>query len=161
MKHDAITNIVIAGLGGEGVLRASDILAAVAFDAGLDVKKAEVHGMSQRGGSVTSDVRYGPAVLSPMVPPGGADFLVVLEETQLEPARHFLAPGGVLLSCTQLADVKLPNLRCINVAMLGLLSPALPFPRAAWLTAIRNAFPPKLQDMNIAAFDLGRAAAAG
>ncbi len=83
MKHDAITNIVIAGLGGQGVLRASDILAAVAFDAGLDVKKAEVHGMSQRGGSVTSDVRYGPAVLSPMVPPGGADFLVVLEETQL------------------------------------------------------------------------------
>ncbi len=67
----------------------------------------------------------------------------------------------MLLSCTQLADVKLPNLRCINVAMLGLLSPALPFPRAAWLTAIRNAFPPKLQDMNIAAFDLGRAAAAG
>ena len=54
-----VTNIVIAGLGGQGVLKASDIVADVAFRAGLDVKKSEIHGMSQRGGSVTSDVRFG------------------------------------------------------------------------------------------------------
>ena len=53
------TNVVIAGLGGQGVLKASDILADVAFSAGLDVKKSELHGMSQRGGSVSSDVRFG------------------------------------------------------------------------------------------------------
>jgi len=71
MKPD-VTNVVIAGLGGQGVLKASDILADAAFLAGLDVKKSEIHGMSQRGGSVTSDVRFGRQVLSPMVPAGEA-----------------------------------------------------------------------------------------
>ena len=68
-----VTNVVIAGLGGQGVVKASDILADAAFRAGLDVKKAEVHGMSQRGGSVASDVRFGARVLSPMVPAGAAE----------------------------------------------------------------------------------------
>ena len=72
------TNVVIAGLGGQGVIKASDILADVAFSAGLDVKKSEMHGMSQRGGSVSSDVRFGERVFSPMVPEGEADFLVVI-----------------------------------------------------------------------------------
>ena len=72
-----ITNVVFAGLGGQGVLKASDILAEAAFEAGLAVKKSELHGMSQRGGSVKSDVRFGQEVLSPMVPPGEADYLVV------------------------------------------------------------------------------------
>jgi indolepyruvate ferredoxin oxidoreductase beta subunit len=77
------TNVVIAGLGGQGVLKASDILADVAFSAGLDVKKSELHGMSQRGGSVSSDVRFGERVFSPMVPEGEADFLLVLRRTRL------------------------------------------------------------------------------
>jgi hypothetical protein len=84
-----LTNVVVAGLGGQGVLKASDILADVAVRAGFDVKKSEIKGMSQRGGSVSSDVRFGDAVLSPMVPPGEADFLLVLEPTQVEPNRHF------------------------------------------------------------------------
>ncbi len=75
----AVTNVILAGLGGQGVIKASDILADAAFRAGLDVKKAEIHGMSQRGGSVTSDVRFGERVRSPMVPRGEADFLVVLD----------------------------------------------------------------------------------
>src|ERR1017187_7912978 len=57
-----VINIVVAGLGGQGVLKASDIIAGAAFLAGLDVKKSEVHGMSQRGGSVASDVRFGARV---------------------------------------------------------------------------------------------------
>ena len=77
------TNVVIAGLGGQGVLKASDILADVAFSAGLDVKKSELHGMSQRGGSVSSDVRFGERVFSPMVPEGEADFLVVIAADQV------------------------------------------------------------------------------
>ena len=74
-----VTNVVVAGLGGQGVLTASDILAEAAFAAGYDVKKSELHGMSQRGGSVTSDVRFGEAVLSPMVSAGEADFLLHLQ----------------------------------------------------------------------------------
>ena len=58
----SITNIIAAGLGGQGVLKVTDILADVIFCAGLDVKKSEVHGMSQRGGSVSSEVRFGDKV---------------------------------------------------------------------------------------------------
>ena len=58
-EASSVTNVVLAGLGGQGVIKASDILADAALRSGLDVKKAEVHGMSQRGGSVTSDVRFG------------------------------------------------------------------------------------------------------
>ena len=85
---ERVTNIVIAGLGAQGVLKSSDMLAYAAFLSGRDVKKAEVHGMSQRGGSVTSDIRFGTRVLSPMVPEGRADYLVVLEDTQIEPSRR-------------------------------------------------------------------------
>ena len=69
-----VTNVVVAGLGGQGVLKASDIVADAAFRAGLDVKKSELHGMSQRGGSVSSDVRFGGEVLQPHGPFGGGGF---------------------------------------------------------------------------------------
>ena len=91
------TNVIIAGLGGQGVLKASDILADVAFHAGLDVKKSEVHGMSQRGGSVASDVRFGERVFSPMVPEGEGDFLVVIAPDQVDVNRAALAHGGILI----------------------------------------------------------------
>src|SRR5271157_2985642 len=91
------TNVVIAGLGGQGVIKASDILADVAFSAGLDVKKSELHGMSQRGGSVSSDVRFGERVFSPMVPEGKADFLLVLAADQVVVNAAALRPGGVLI----------------------------------------------------------------
>ena len=71
-------NIKIAGLGGMGVLSASHVLAETLFLAGYDVKKAEVHGMSQRGGSVASDIRFGTRILSPMIPVGEVDFLLAL-----------------------------------------------------------------------------------
>src|SRR5512136_3447208 len=93
-----VTNITVAGLGGQGVLRATDILAEVALRAGYDVKKSEIKGMSQRGGSVTGDVRFGDRVFSPMVPTGQADFLLVLEPTQVEPNRQVLRPTGVLIT---------------------------------------------------------------
>ena len=89
-----VTNVVVAGLGGQGVLQGTDILADVALRAGYDVKKSEIKGMSQRGGSVTGDVRFGERVFSPMVPAGEADYLLVLEPTQVEPNRHLLRPGG-------------------------------------------------------------------
>ena len=95
-----VTNVVIAGLGGQGVLKASDILADAVFRCGYDVKKSEIHGMSQRGGSVSSDVRFGRRVDSPMVPPGMADYLVVLSEDQAEPNRHMVRPAACSSSRT-------------------------------------------------------------
>jgi indolepyruvate ferredoxin oxidoreductase, beta subunit len=151
-----VTSIVIAGLGGQGVLKASDIVAEAAFHAGFDVKKAEVHGMSQRGGSVTSDVRFGRQVLSPMAPAGEADFLVVLAGDQVEPNRNRLRPGGGLIEPGAVPENSLRNKRSLNVALLGVLSRKLEIPESAWTEAIRANLPPKLHELNLEAFRLGR-----
>jgi len=90
-------DFILAGVGGQGTILASDILTEVGFRSGYDVKKSEVHGMSQRGGSVESQVRWGREVFSPLVEKGHADFVVGFE--MLEAARwpSYLAPGGVAL----------------------------------------------------------------
>ena len=157
MPRGEVTNVVVAGLGGQGVLKASDILAAAAFGAGLDVKKSEIHGMSQRGGSVTSDVRFGQAVLSPMVSAGEADYLLVLEPTQVEPHRHYLRPDGTLITPAAVDVAKLPNKRSLNVALLGALSAHLPLAENQWLDALRVAFPAEFFEANRQAFFIGRA----
>jgi indolepyruvate ferredoxin oxidoreductase beta subunit len=154
-----VTNIVIAGLGGQGVLKASDIVAEVAFRAGLDVKKSEIHGMSQRGGSVTSDVRFGERVYSPMVPSGEADYLVVLSPDQVEPNGWQLRVGGTLITPGLIPDGALRDKRSLNVALLGWLSGSLPFPESAWQEAIRQNLAPKLHAANLQALAIGREAA--
>ncbi len=154
-----VINVVFAGLGGQGVIKASDILADAVFRAGFDVKKSELHGMSQRGGSVTSDVRYGRQVHSPMVPPGEADYLVVIAPDQVEVNRWQLGPGGVLITPAMVDERSLPNKKALNVALLGLLSTFLDVPEESWIEAIRANLPEHLHDANMAAFSLGRHAA--
>ncbi len=154
-----VTNIVIAGIGGQGVLKASDILADAAFSTGLEVKKSEIHGMSQRGGSVTSDVRFGAEVFSPMVPPGEADYLLVLSEDQIDNNRAALRAGGALLGPDTVDAASLPNRRSLNVALLGALSVDLDIDDAIWREVLGRNFPAKLHDANAKAFDLGRQAA--
>lgn len=156
--NDRVTNVVVAGLGGQGVLRASDILADAAFRSGYDVKKSEVHGMSQRGGSVDSGVRFGRKVLSPMVPAGEADYLVVLAADQTEVFRASLRERGVLITPDRIDEGKLPNRRSLNVALLGVLSRHLDIDEAVWHAAIRANFKESLHEANLQAFDLGRAA---
>jgi indolepyruvate ferredoxin oxidoreductase beta subunit len=154
-----VTNVVVAGLGGQGVIKASDILADVAFRAGLDVKKAEVHGMSQRGGSVSTDVRFGQQVLSPMVPAGEADFLVVLASDQVENNRWILRRGGVMVVPGNINEAELANRKSANVALLGVLSRHLPFAEALWHAALRANLPEPLHAANMQAFEVGRRAA--
>jgi indolepyruvate ferredoxin oxidoreductase beta subunit len=158
-SNDGVVNIVFAGLGGQGVLKASDIAADAAFRAGFDVKKSELHGMSQRGGSVTSDVRFGRQVLSPMVPPGEAGYLVVLEPGQVEGNRWQLRSGGVLITPAMVDASALSNKKALNVALLGLLSTLLDIPEQRWIEAIRAHLPEKLHPANLAAFATGREAA--
>src|SRR5512140_3002654 len=110
-----VTNVVVAGLGGQGVLKGTDILAQAALQAGHDVKKSEIKGMSQRGGSVTGDVRFGDAVFSPMVPVGEADYLLVLEPTQVEPNRYLLRQGGKIITPDAIDSATLPHKRTLNV----------------------------------------------
>jgi len=160
---EKVTNVVIAGLGGQGVLKASDILADAALAAGFDVKKSEIHGMSQRGGSVASDVRFAGelgAVLSPMVPAGEADFLLVLTADQVDVNRGAIAnnPSGVLIGPDAINESALANRRSLNVAMLGVLAAKLPFEESCWLGAIKANLPEKVHDVNVEAFRMGRAA---
>jgi indolepyruvate ferredoxin oxidoreductase beta subunit len=151
-----VTNVVFAGLGGQGVIKASDIFADVVFRAGHDVKKAEIHGMSQRGGSVSSDVRFGAEVLSPMVPRGEADFLVVLAPSEIEVSRSMLRPGGFLIAPDAVDEGKLANKRSLNVALLGVLAARLDLPEPHWIAAIHAALPERLREVNEKAFRLGR-----
>ena len=153
-----VTNIIIAGLGGQGVLKASDIVADAAFRLGLDVKKSEVHGMSQRGGSVQSDVRFGPKVESPMVPLGEGDFLVALAPEGLAASRPFLKPDGVLIGPDRIREDRLPNRRSLNLALLGVLGGYLEIPEEVWRAAIEAALPARVLEANLAAFALGRRA---
>jgi indolepyruvate ferredoxin oxidoreductase beta subunit len=153
-----VTNIVIAGLGGQGVLTCSDIVADVAFHAGLDVKKSELHGMSQRGGSVSSDVRLGPQVFSPMVPAGEADFLLAIAADQVPVNAAALRPGATVIDPSHLDESKLRNKKSLNVALLGLLSRHLEFSEEAWQDAIRRNLPETLHEANLQAFQVGRKA---
>lgn len=159
VKTDKVTNIVVAGIGGQGVITCSDILADAAFRSGYDVKKAEIHGMSQRGGSVSTDVRFGREVLSPTVPAGEADFLVVAEPTQVENNLPVLKPAGVLIRPEIIEESKLSSKRNLNVALLGVLSRYLPIEEKVWVEAIKANLAEKLHEGNLAAFQLGREAA--
>ena len=159
-RTEPVTNVIFAGLGGQGVLTASGVLARVAFDAGYDVKKSEVHGMAQRGGSVSSDVRFGAEVLSPMVPAGAADFVIVLAEEEVERARALVRPGGTFITLAAIDGRPLPSRKCLNVALLGVLSTYLDLSEEAWRAAVRASLPPKLHADNELAFAAGRAAGA-
>ncbi|MGE4528560.1 MAG: indolepyruvate oxidoreductase subunit beta [Rhodospirillaceae bacterium] len=93
----SITNILVAGTGGQGVMTAAEILALAALSHGFDVKKTEVAGMSQRGGVVTSHLRFGERVLSPVIPAGEADVLLAFEAAEALRCCHELRPSGVIL----------------------------------------------------------------
>ena len=190
---EQVFNVSLVGVGGQGILLTSDILALAAMHAGLDVKKSEIHGMSQRGGSVISQVRFGPRVFSPIVPDGASDILVSFERTEalryvhlarpgakilvndmeripvtvssgLQPPARDLAqrlaayPGLMLVDANPLA-IQAGNLRAANVVVMGALSKLVPFDEEHWQAAMRERIPANLLDVNLRAFDLGRAAA--
>lgn len=94
-------NVVIVGVGGQGSLLASRVLGHIAIGAGLDVKVSEVHGMSQRGGSVITYVRMAPKVYAPLIEQKGADYVLALEEMEALRALPYLKPGGTMIVNTQ------------------------------------------------------------
>lgn len=94
-------NIMIVGVGGQGTLLASRILGSVAIKQGHDVKVSEVHGMSQRGGSVVTYVKYGEKVYSPIIGRGEADIILAFEMLEAMRALPYLKKGGQMLANTQ------------------------------------------------------------
>ena len=97
MTDHHVQSILFAGVGGQGILRASDIMSEVMMEAGLDVKKSEVHGMAQRGGCVTSHVRCGKKVYSPLAAPGGIDILVSFEKMEALRYLKFLSKEASII----------------------------------------------------------------
>ena len=97
----SVFNILISGVGGQGVLLTSKIIAEAALLSGLDVKQSEVHGMAQRGGSVLSQVRFGEKVFSPIVSEGEADLLIGFEPLETARYLHFLKDDGAVIYNTR------------------------------------------------------------
>jgi indolepyruvate ferredoxin oxidoreductase beta subunit len=95
------TSIVMVGVGGQGILLATQITARAALLSGHDVKTNEVHGMAQRGGSVVAQLRFGPKVFSPLVPEGTARVLASLERIEGLRFARYLAPGGLAVVSSQ------------------------------------------------------------
>lgn len=187
-------NVSLVGVGGQGILLTSDILARTAALAGLSVKKSEIHGMAQRGGSVISQVRFGDKVYSPIIADGTSDLLVSFDRLETLRWRHLLAPNGKVLmnevSVTPITvssglqkDVddlegkirteygdnlitidamkiaeEVGNIHTMNMIIAGALSTLTRFEVEAWKEAMRQRLPAKLVDINLRAFDLGRAA---
>lgn len=110
-----IFNVSLVGVGGQGILLTSDILALAAMHAGFDVKKSEIHGMSQRGGSVISQVRFGAKVFSPIIPDGQSDVLVSFERLEALRWAHLAKPN---------ADILVNNMDRIPVTVSSGLQPA-------------------------------------
>lgn len=95
---ETTVNVFLVGVGGQGIVLASRVLAALAFEAGFDVKQNEVHGLSQRGGSVTGHVRWGQEVHSPVIMEGEAHFILSLEELEALRWAHFVRPDGLIVT---------------------------------------------------------------
>lgn len=185
-------NIMIVGVGGQGSLLASKLLGHLLLTQGYDVKVSEVHGMSQRGGSVVTYVRFGEKVYSPIIDKGEADFIVSFEK--LEAARwvEYLKEGGRIVVNTQQIDpmpvitgnaqypenliekmealgIQVDAMDClslaeqagsakaVNIVLMGRLSRYFDIPEETWKQAIRDCVPEKFVELNLKAFELGRA----
>ena len=105
-------NVLIAGVGGQGTLLASRVLGKYAMLLGKDCKLSEIHGMSQRGGSVVTHVRIGDKIHSPVVWEGGADVILAFEALEALRVKHYLREGGILL----VNDEKILPMPCITGA---------------------------------------------
>jgi indolepyruvate ferredoxin oxidoreductase beta subunit len=102
MSANETTSVVLVGVGGQGILLGSEIVAKAAMNAGFDVKTNEVHGMAQRGGSVVAQIRYGKEVHSPLVAEGTAKVLGSFEQVEAIRFAHYLAPDGLAVVSSQM-----------------------------------------------------------
>jgi len=111
VENGQVQNVLIVGVGGQGVITASDILATVCLACGYDVKKSEVHGMAKRGGVVYSHLRYGHTVPSPLIEPGASDVLLAFEPAEALRWSKYLKPAGTLI--TNLCQ-RIPPASCLD-----------------------------------------------
>jgi indolepyruvate ferredoxin oxidoreductase beta subunit len=183
---------MIVGVGGQGSLLASKLLGQLLVSENYDVKVSEVHGMSQRGGSVVTYVRYGEKVYSPVICNGEADFIISFETIEAARWASCLKPDGKVIVNTQKIDpmpvitgaaqypenaldemkangvdvdaldaLSLANeagsSKAVNIVLMGRLSKSLDIDKEKWIAALKESVAPKFVEMNVKAFELGRA----
>ena len=156
VKKD-VTNILFCGTGGQGVLAAAEICGWAAIYDGFHVKKSEVHGKAQRGGSVESHLRFGEHVFAPLIPDGQVDFLVSFLKDESARMKQSLSKHGIDL--TDELDKGLSVLsdrRFLNSYLLGVLSRHLAIRTDSWFKAIEHVFTNKNPQGNKDAFLSGR-----
>lgn len=184
-------SIMIVGVGGQGTLLASRILGNLFINQGYDVKVSEVHGMSQRGGSVVTYVKFGEKVQSPIIDKGEADIILAFEELEAYRYLSYLKKGGTIVCNSQNIDPmpviigakKYPediinkikaknieiisvnadelafqagNIKTVNVVLLGVLSKLTEIDERIWVDSVKTTVPPKVTDVNVKAFEIGR-----
>lgn len=193
-NEDAATRtVLLCGVGGQGTILAAEVLAQAALASGHEVKVSEIHGMAQRGGAVTTVVRFGDQVRSMVCDEGGADYVVSFELIEALRNLPFVAEGGTLIANDEVIEpmavamgkAALPegmrqtladagaflldadalareagNAKASNIALLGALSAFLGFEPQAWQQAIGACVPPKTIEVNLKAFEAGRASVA-
>jgi indolepyruvate ferredoxin oxidoreductase, beta subunit len=197
-NHGRTMNVFFSGVGGQGTILASNIMGQVLLDAGYDVKKAEVHGMAQRGGDVTTHFRFGTKVFSPLIKEGEVDYLISFELLEALRYINWVKPGGkiilnkysILPPSVSLGKAEYPkdveqtfrehfrenvwvvdgnriaktlgNIQVANVVLIGAVSNLFPDlqPRQ-WTEAIKDLLPARLHEINVRAFQEGRASVAG
>jgi len=182
-------SILLVGVGGQGTILVSNILTQGLIEAGYDVKMSEVHGMAQRGGSVSTQVRYGEKVFSPIIGRGSADILVAFEKMEAVRYAEYLKPEGIAVindyeiapmpvasgaaeypqGCVEAMEkafktisfdaagiaAKVGNPKTMNVVLLGAMIKAFGMTDIDWERILRSQLPPKLLDVNLAAFHAG------
>jgi len=179
-------NFVLSGLGGQGILFMTKIIAKTALRKGFDIMGAETHGMAQRGGSVISHLRLGN-IRSSLVKPGSAQYLLSLDENEAYRNLSFLAPKGKLFSDAQTQDFPLPTVKSYleqqaisyhslparklaldigapvssNLALIGFFASYDPEPFSSddFRETIETVSPDKFRDINLKVFEEGLAAA--
>lgn len=181
-----VFNVLMVGVGGQGIVLASDLLAEAAARSGYDVKKSEIHGMSRRGGPVFSHVRWGDRVYAPVIPEGEADVILALEPMELLRWTPWAAPTAsacylaapilpvgvpaypdnldaeIARLFGRVVRVEPPSIRRAvpqkmrNTALLGAASVLIPLSPASFADAVGALSPKGTVDANQAAFDLGR-----
>ncbi len=197
LDNNRTKNIFLSGVGGQGTILVSNLLGQVLLNAGYDVKKAEVHGMAQRGGSVTTHFRFGRNVYSPLIKQGEVDYLVSFELLEGLRYLNWLRPEGkvilnnhrILPPSVGLGDAEYPkdveqtfrkffkenvwvvggreiaksigSIQVANVVILGAFSNFFPeLNPEQWTESIKALLPARLHEINILAFNEGRAAIA-
>ena len=149
-------SIMLVGVGGQGTILASKLLTTGLMNAGYDVKMSEIHGMSQRGGSVSSQVRYGKEVYSPVIEIGGADILVSFEKMEALRWLEYLKPelNATIINAENKAK-EMGNPKVMNIILLGALVKSMSLEYIDWKSIIRENIKEKFIDINLQAFKKG------